>query len=214
MENIIEIRNLKKGFNDLVIFDEYDLDIRRNSFTVISGASGSGKSTLLNMIGLLDREDGGTIVRFGKKVVKPFTKDSENLLREKIGYLFQNFALIDNKSVRYNLEIALENVKSDHKGELISKALKEVGLEGFEEKMIYKCSGGEQQRIALARLMLKPCELILADEPTGSLDHENKMKVVDLLKGFQRAGKTVVLVTHDEDLMHLGEPLIRIDQVP
>lgn len=88
MENIIEIRNLKKGFNDLVIFDEYNLDIRRNSFTVISGASGSGKSTLLNMIGLLDREDGGTIVRFGKKRVKPFTKASEVLLREKIGYLF------------------------------------------------------------------------------------------------------------------------------
>jgi len=104
MENIIEIRNLKKGFNDLVIFDEYDLDIRRNSFTVISGASGSGKSTLLNMIGLLDREDGGTIVRFGKKGVKPFTKASETLLREKIGYLFQNFALIDNKSDQYNLE--------------------------------------------------------------------------------------------------------------
>ena len=104
MENIIEIRNLKKGFNDLVIFDEYDLDIRRNSFTVISGASGSGKSILLNLIGLLDREDGGTIVRFGKKVVKPFTKASENLLREKIGYLFQSFALIDNKSDQYNLE--------------------------------------------------------------------------------------------------------------
>jgi len=213
MENIIEIRNLKKRFNDLVIFNEYDLDIRRNSFTVISGASGSGKSTLLNMIGLLDREDGGTIVRFGKKGVKPFTKASEILLREKIGYLFQNFALIDHKSVRYNLEIALENVKSDQKGELISKALKEVGLEGFEEKMIYKCSGGEQQRIALARLMLKPCELILADEPTGSLDHGNKMIILEVLKRLHGEGKTILIVTHDEELMSMGDPHVRLENL-
>lgn len=96
----------------------------------------------------------------------------------------------------------------------VKEVLEAVGLAGFEKKKVYQCSGGEQQRVAIARLMLKPCELILADEPTGSLDHENKMKVVDLLKGFQRAGKTVVLVTHDEVLMHLGEPLIRIDQVP
>src|SRR5690606_36176223 len=202
-----------KGFIDLVILDEYNPDIRSNSVTVISGASGSGKSTLLTMIGLPDREDGRTSVRCGKKGEKHFTKASETLLRAQLKYLIQNFALIDNKSVRYNLEIALENVKSDHKGELISKALKEVGLEGFEEKMIYKCSGGEQQRIALARLMLKPCELILADEPTGSLDHGNKMIILEVLRRLHGEGKTILIVTHDEELMSIGDPHIRLENL-
>lgn len=214
MENVISIQGLEKNFGKKTVFSRFNLEIPEGSFTVISGASGSGKSTLLNIIGLLEKKDKGEMVHFGQKNIKPFSTKATNLLKDKIGYLFQNYALVDNATVEYNLKLAMEGHDTSKENNRVKEVLEAVGLAGFEKKKVYQCSGGEQQRVAIARLMLKPCELILADEPTGSLDHENKMKVVDLLKGFQRAGKTVVLVTHDEDLMHLGEPLIRIDQVP
>ena len=103
------------------------------------------------------------------------------MLREKIGYLFQNFALVENETVEYNLKLALDNIKADKK-EKIKEVLKEVQLEGYENKKIYKCSGGEQQRVAIARLLLKQCDLILADEPTGSLDESNREIIIKLLK--------------------------------
>ncbi|HBW14513.1 MULTISPECIES: ATP-binding cassette domain-containing protein [Proteiniclasticum] len=214
MENVISIQGLEKNFGKKTVFSGFSLEIPEGSFTVISGASGSGKSTLLNIIGLLEKKGKGETVHFGQKNIKPFSTKATNLLKDKIGYLFQNYALVDNATVEYNLKLAMEGHDTSKENNRVKEVLEAVGLAGFEKKKVYQCSGGEQQRVAIARLMLKPCELILADEPTGSLDHENKMKVVDLLKGFQRAGKTVVLVTHDEDLMHLGEPLIRIDQVP
>jgi len=214
MENVISIQGLEKNFGKKTVFSRFNLEIPEGSFTVISGASGSGKSTLLNIIGLLEKKGKGETVHFGQKNIKPFSTKATNLLKDKIGYLFQNYALVDNATVEYNLKLAMEGHDTSKENNRVKEVLEVVGLAGFEKKKVYQCSGGEQQRVAIARLMLKPCELILADEPTGSLDHENKMKVVDLLKGFQRAGKTVVLVTHDEDLMHLGEPLIRIDQVP
>ncbi len=214
MENVISIQGLEKNFGKKTVFYGFNLEIPEGSFTVISGASGSGKSTLLNIIGLLEKKGKGETVHFGQKNIKPFSTKATNLLKDKIGYLFQNYALVDNATVEYNLKLAMEGHDTSKENNRVKEVLEAVGLAGFEKKKVYQCSGGEQQRVAIARLMLKPCELILADEPTGSLDHENKMKVVDLLKGFQRAGKTVVLVTHDEDLMHLGEPLIRIDQVP
>jgi len=214
MENVISIQGLEKNFGKKTVFSRFNLEIPEGSFTVISGASGSGKSTLLNIIGLLEKKDKGEMVHFGQKNIKPFSTKATNLLKDKIGYLFQNYALVDNATVEYNLKLAMEGHDTSKENNRVKEVLEAVGLAGFEKKKVYQCSGGEQQRVAIARLMLKPCELILADEPTGSLDHENKMKVVDLLKGFQRAGKTVVLVTHDEDLMYLGEPLIRIDQVP
>lgn len=212
MENVISIQGLEKNFGKKTVFSGFSLEIPEGSFTVISGASGSGKSTLLNIIGLLEKKGKGETVHFGQKNIKPFSTKATNLLKDKIGYLFQNYALVDNATVEYNLKLAMEGHDTSKENNRVKEVLEAVGLTGFEKKKVYQCSGGEQQRVAIARLMLKPCELILADEPTGSLDHENKMKVVDLLKGFQRAGKTVVLVTHDEDLMHLGEPLIRIDR--
>lgn len=202
---------MNKSFKDVEVFKDFNLEIKKNSFTIISGTSGSGKSTLLNIIGLLDTKDNGNIYLFEEKNVHPFSKKAEYLLREKIGYLFQNFALVDNETVEYNLRIALENVRDKNKEELISNVLKQVGLKGYEKKMVYKCSGGEQQRIAIARLLLKPCELVLADEPTGSLDYDNKMLVVSLLEKMHKEGKTILIVTHDEELMEIGDNHIKLN---
>ena len=206
---IVKVKNVHKSFQSKVVFENINLEVDKGEFVVIMGESGSGKSTLLNMIGLLDKPDSGDIILFDQKNIKPFSRKAEIMLREKIGYLFQNFALVDNETVEYNLALALDNVRGNKK-EKIKEALKTVGLEGYEKKKIYKCSGGEQQRIALARLLLKPCELILADEPTGSLDAHNKEKVCQLLKQMQKDGKTNIKVTHDESLKEYATQDIKI----
>ena len=210
---IVKIENMNKKFGDLDIFENFNLYVRENEFVAIIGKSGSGKSTLLNIIGLLENKSSGEAEIFGNKNVKPFSRIASKLLRFKIGYLFQNFALLEDKSVEYNLMLGMENLKIRNKSEKISNALKEVGLEGYEKKMIYKCSGGEQQRIAIARLLLKPCELILADEPTGSLDEENKKIIYTLLKMLQEKGKTIIVVSHDLELIKLADRTISIDMI-
>ena len=197
---VVVVDKIHKQYHDHVIFDDF----------AIQGASGSGKSTLLNMIGLLDSPDKGNIVVFDKKNVKPFSRQANKLLKAKIGYLFQNFALIDNKSVYYNLYLSIDHFSFPDKKERILKALEDVGLKGFENKKICECSGGEQQRVALARLLIKPCQLILADEPTGSLDSVNKEVVFKILKKMQSQGKTIVIVSHDEELVERADRIINI----
>lgn len=212
MNKIVELKHINKQFDDTCVLRDFTMEVKENSFTIIKGTSGSGKSTLLNLIGLLDKPDSGDVVLFGEKNIKPFSKKAELVLRNHIGYLFQNFALIENESVSYNLSIALSSKKDINKKKKIEQALIDVGLVDYANKKIFKCSGGEQQRIAIARLLLKPCELILADEPTGSLDHENKELVFELLKKLQKMGKTIIVVTHDEDLMRLGDQLISLNK--
>lgn len=207
---IVKIEHLKKSFGDHVIFSDLNLEVKKGEFVAIEGKSGTGKSTLLNMIGLLDKQDKGTITLFGESNIKPFTNKAEKYLKDKIGYLFQNFALLEDKSVYYNMNLAIEHHKMENKKKKIAEALKAVGLEGYEQKNIFKCSGGEQQRISIARLLIKPCELVLADEPTGSLDKENKLIVFDLLKILQKMGKTVIVVSHDPDLIEIADRTINL----
>lgn len=194
---IVKMENIVKKYEDKSIFNHFYLDIEEGEYVVIIGQSGSGKSTLLNMIGLLDRPNSGDIHLFGQKNLKPFTLKAEALLKNKIGYLFQNYALIDDATVYDDLYLVLNRQNKKNAKFLINEALNQVALTGYENKKIYKCSGGEQQRVAMARLLLKKCELILADEPTGSLDEENKMIVSQLLKKMNDDGKTVIIVTHD-----------------
>ena len=205
---VVVVDKIHKQYHDHVIFDDFSMEIEQGSFVAIQGASGSGKSTLLNMIGLLDSPDKGNIVIFDKKNVKSFSRQANKLA--KIGYLFQNFALIDNKSVYYNLYLSIDHFSFSDKKERILKALEDVGLKGFENKKICECSGGEQQRVALARLLIKPCQLILADEPTGSLDSVNKEVVFKILKKMQAQGKTIVIVSHDEELVERADRIINI----
>lgn len=204
---IVELKNVNKSYGDKNVLNNLSIKIEEGTFNVIMGASGSGKSTILNIIGLLDKATSGDVILFGQKNMRPFSMKAEQMLKNKIGYLFQNFALIENETVANNLKLALENVKGNKK-ERISEALKEVGLEGYENKKIFKCSGGEQQRVAIARLLLKPCELILADEPTGSLDIKNREIVVKLLKNMQELGKTIIVVSHDSFFKEIADDVI------
>ncbi len=209
MKTII-VDKIHKQYHSHVILDDFSMEVEQASFVAIQGASGSGKSTLLNMIGLLDKPDKGNIILFGNQNVEPFSRKANEILKNKIGYLFQNFALIENKTVFYNLSLSIDHFKFSDKKDRILYALQEVGLEGFENKKIYECSGGEQQRVALARLLVKPCDLILADEPTGSLDDQNKEIVFQILKKMQKQGKTIVMVSHDSQLVSRADKIINI----
>jgi putative ABC transport system ATP-binding protein len=201
METIVKLENISKSFQGVEVLKDLNLTIQKGEFVAIIGSSGCGKSTLLNIIGLLDKQDQGDMTLFGEKNVRPFSHKAEMILRDRIGYLFQNYALIENQTVGYNLEIVFDHkVKKEEKKQKIQEALEKVGLKGIENKKVFKCSGGEQQRIALARLLIKPCDLVLADEPTGNLDIENREKVLQILKDLNQLGKTIILVTHDLDV--------------
>ncbi|EJS44899.1 hypothetical protein ICE_05856 [Bacillus cereus BAG1X1-2] len=198
---MIEMINMCKAFDKKVIFKNFNLEVKSGEFIGIVGKSGKGKTTLLNIIGTLEEADSGTVKIMDKDTSK--RKIKRLLLREYLGFIFQNYALIDNASVNENLEIALKHKKMNkkQKEEAITLALKEVGLDNYGKEKIHTLSGGEQQRIAIARLLLKDSPLILADEPTGSLDIENRDIVVSLFQKLHKQGKTIIMVTHDKDLI-------------
>lgn len=207
---MIKIKDMHKSFNNKVVFKDFNLQINSGEFLGIVGKSGKGKTTLLNIIGTLEDIDSGIIEIMGKQIKKK--KDKRNLLRNHLGFVFQNYALIDNLSVKENLEIALNHkkIKKEEKRNLIESALKKVGLENYEKNIICTLSGGEQQRIAIARLILKDPDIILADEPTGSLDIENRNIIVSLLEDMHKRGKTIIMVTHDKSLINSFSRVIEI----
>lgn len=197
---IIELNNITKKYGNKKVLDKFSLKVDEGEMVAITGLSGKGKTTILNIIGLLEDFDEGELIIDGESNVKVNSLKATKILRDKISYLFQNFALVDDETVDYNLKLALEYTKANkkEKKELIKKVLDNVGLPCSEKNKIFELSGGEQQRIALARIMLKPCKIILADEPTGSLDEENSSNILNLLKLLKTMGKTIVIVTHDK----------------
>jgi putative ABC transport system ATP-binding protein len=202
---MIEIKGIHKTFDDKLLFSDFDLKIDSADFVVLAGPSGCGKTTLLNIIGALETVDKGEVTVDGIDITNK--KNHLNYFRTKIGFLFQNFALIDHKTVEQNLEMIQKQYRSHL---TIEEALSRVGLKDKIKKKVFTLSGGEQQRVALARLMLKKCDLILADEPTGSLDQKNAQLVIEILKNLNKEGKTIVLVTHDETIKQKGKRLVNL----
>lgn len=196
---MIKISNLTKSFDNHIVLDNINIEIKKGEMLAIVGKSGSGKSTLLNIIGMIEGDYEGDYQFKDYKNVKVNSKMSSKIIREEMSFIFQSFALIEDESVKKNLLLALQYVKlnKDEKENLMIAALKSVGLDGILDKKIASLSGGEQQRVALARAILKPSSLILADEPTGSLDNKNKEYVMETLKELNKAGKTIIVVTHD-----------------
>lgn len=194
----ISLEKVTKRYGEKIIFDTVSLSIQDNEMVAITGKSGSGKSTLLNMLGLLEPFGRGTL-RINQYVDPPINSyTAMKLRRNVIGYLFQNFALADNLTVQQNLKLAMAYQKAPKKQETIEEALAQVSLpQNIIHQKVYQLSGGEQQRVAIARLLLKPCDIILADEPTGSLDTENRDLIIELLHFLNKQGKTIIVVTHD-----------------
>lgn len=202
---LLEIKNISKSFGNRVIFKNFSCTIKQGDFVVFSGKSGSGKTTLLNIIGGIEKIDSGKVILDGLDMSK--NSDIIKAYREKLGFLFQNFALVENKTVEENILMIDKKYRNNL---TVANVLEKVGLNGYEKRKIYTLSGGEQQRVAIARLFMKKCSIILADEPTGSLDRYNAYFIMEHLKELNRIGKTIILVTHDEELKKMGDVIIEL----
>ncbi|MFE6387456.1 ABC transporter ATP-binding protein [Nocardiopsis dassonvillei] len=191
---MITVEKLTKSFGSRVLWQDLDLTVEAGRMLALVGASGSGKTTLLNCMGLLERPSAGRILFEGTDITRLGPGGQRRFRADELGYLFQNYALVESVSVRANLDI----VKRHGTRSRQAAALERVGLAGREQERVHRLSGGEQQRVALARVLVKQPSLVLADEPTGALDHDNGAMVVEVLRQLSREGCAVVIATHDD----------------
>ena len=189
-----------------------DLNIKSGELVSIMGSSGSGKSTLLNILGMLDNYDGGAYALDGK-LIKDLSEKKAAIYRSQfLGFVFQSFNLINFKSAWENVSLPLyyQKVPRSKRKELALQRLEEVGLLDWAEHLPSEMSGGQKQRVAIARALIADPKVILADEPTGALDSVTSMEVLDLLKKVNSAGKTVIIVTHENEIAAETERIIRL----
>lgn len=191
---MITVKSLAKSFGQRTLWQGLDLTVEAGRMLALVGASGSGKTTLLNCMGLLEKPSDGQILFEGTDIARLGPGGQRRFRRDRLGYLFQDYALIENATVKANLDVARRRgTRADH-----AQALDRVGLAGRAKEKVHHLSGGEQQRVALARLMVKQPSLVLADEPTGALDSGNGAMVVEVLRQMSREGCAVVIATHDD----------------
>lgn len=212
---MIKLSKIYKSFDQRIVLSSVSLSISKNEFVCITGESGAGKTTLLNIIGLLDKPDSGELSINNKT---NFTKkEILRLRRDFFGYIFQDYLLMNDKTVEENINISkkilkYENRKQDEKD--INEIIEIVGLNSsYLNKKVYQLSGGEQQKVAIARMLLKPYELVLSDEPTGNLDHKNKNEVIEIFKGIKKNGKTIICVTHDKEVADSADRVINLSKL-
>ncbi|MHB0862222.1 ABC transporter ATP-binding protein [Paenibacillus sp. SEL3] len=215
---MITINNLHKAFKVgervLEVLKGVDLSIKRGSMTAIMGRSGSGKSTLLNIIAGLDKPDSGTYMYEQEDLTTKTLNQLADFRREKIGFILQNYALIDTKNVFDNVALPLKyskypKAKISH---MVEDVLEALELEKLGFHSVDMLSGGEMQRVAIARALVQEPEIILADEPTGSLDEQSEQNILGILKDLNIRGKTIVVVTHDQQVADACDETIYIKE--
>ena len=187
-----------------------DLEIKPGEFAAVTGPSGAGKTTLLHILGCLDTPVRGEVLFNGARVDRMSEKELTRIRREKIGFIFQQFYLIPGLSVADNIALPLLFNKQKPDKQRIEALARMVGLEKRTGHVPAALSGGEMQRTAIARALVNQPEIILADEPTGNLDSENSEKIFKILKGLNKSGLTVLMITHNPDLASKAERIIRM----
>lgn len=216
MSELITLHDICKiynpGENEVRALDHVDLHIDENEFVAIIGQSGSGKSTLMNMLGCLDVPTSGIYMLHGKDVSHLSDDELSDIRNREIGFIFQGFNLIQNLTALENVELPLiyRGVSKKERESLSIAALKRVGL---EKRMTHKpaeMSGGQQQRVAIARAIAQAPPVILADEPTGNLDSASTDEIMEILRGLHREGRTVILITHDNEIAAKARRVIKI----
>lgn len=216
MGALIHIENMKKiynpGENEVRALDGIDLDIEKGDLVAIVGHSGSGKSTLMNMLGCLDTPTSGKYVLDGQDVASMTDNQFADVRNKEIGFIFQGFNLISNLDAVGNVELPLvyRGVSKNERKQLAMEALKSVGLEDRMKHKPNEMSGGQQQRVAVARAVAAKPPIILADEPTGNLDTKSTQEIMEILKELHRSGRTVIIITHDEEIASQAHRVIRI----
>ena len=214
--SLIEIRDIYKiynpGENEVRALDGIDLTVEHGEFLAIVGQSGSGKSSLMNMLGLLDIPTSGTYTLDGVDVANMTDDELSEIRNKEIGFIFQGFNLIPSLTAVENVELPLvyRGMKKEERNKLALEALERVGLSHRLDHLPKQMSGGQQQRVAIARAVAARPPIILADEPTGNLDSHSGVEVMKILHELHEEGRTIILITHDNDIANEAQRVIRI----
>ena len=213
---MIEIKDLHKsyymGSNTLHVLKGLNFKVADGEMIAIMGSSGSGKSTLLNILGILDEADKGTYELDGRKIKNLNEKVAAQYRNKFLGFVFQSFNLISYKSALDNIALPLyyQGVKRSIREEKAMHYLEKVGLAGWAAHLPSELSGGQKQRVAIARAMASDPKVLLADEPTGALDSTNSFEVMELMQEINDEGKTILVVTHEDDISHMCKRIVNI----
>ncbi|EAK9955990.1 ABC transporter ATP-binding protein [Campylobacter lari] len=207
MKNIIKISNLNRNFNEVKALQNINLEVKQGEWLAIMGPSGSGKSTLLNILSLMDTQSSGEYFLDDKEVGNLSEEEKSVIRREKIGLIFQQFHSIPYLNDLENVMLAQFYHSSIEQKDAIM-ALEKVGLSHRLTHLPSQLSGGEQQRLCIARALVNDPEILLADEPTGNLDEANEKNILELFCKLKQDGKTIVLITHNPDLATFADRTI------
>ncbi|MCZ6173518.1 ABC transporter ATP-binding protein [Campylobacter ureolyticus] len=209
MENVISLKNIFKSFKDVHALEDISFDVPKNQWLSIMGPSGSGKTTLINILSLMDNPTSGIYELLGKNVANLSQNEHLKIRRETIGLIFQQFHLIPYLSVLENVMLA-QYYHSSVEVEDAKAMLDMVGLGHRFTHLPSQLSGGEQQRVCIARALINNPEILIADEPTGNLDEKNEGVVLELFQKIKKDGKTIILITHNPNLGKQGDRMITL----
>jgi putative ABC transport system ATP-binding protein len=217
---MIKISDIEKCYHtdeiDIVALNKMSIEVDDGEFVAIMGPSGCGKSTLLNILGFLDDPDSGSYVFNGMEVGRLNERKRADLRKQNVGFLFQNFNLIDDLTVFENVELPMiyTGVSTSARAKRTDEVLDRMHIEQRRKTYPQQLSGGQQQRVALARAVVNKPKLILADEPTANLDHDNGKEVMELLDELNKDGATIIMVTHSENDAKYSHRVIRLPDIP
>ncbi len=214
--SLIELNNITKSYplgeTQLQILKGITLHIGLGEFVAIMGPSGSGKSTLMNILGCLDKPTSGSYLLDGKRVDGLSSDELAQIRNQKIGFVFQGFNLLSRTTALENVELPMvySGVGAAERRERAQKALEKVGLKERMDHQPNQLSGGQQQRVAIARAIVNEVPIIFADEPTGNLDTKMSIEIMNLFTELNKGGRTIILVTHEEDIARYAKRIIKI----
>jgi putative ABC transport system ATP-binding protein len=213
---MIQLKNIYKEYRtgDIVtkVLNDICLEIHKGEFVAIMGISGSGKSTLLNILGCMDRPTKGEYILDGISIHGLGDKQLSVIRNQKVTFVFQNFALMEKYTAIENIELPLlqRHLSVNERKKTVIDIAKQLGIEEQLYKLPKQMSGGQQQRVAIARALASGSDILLADEPTGALDHKNGIELMALLQQLNERGKTIILVTHDQEVASHARRIIQI----
>ncbi|WIY01032.1 ABC transporter ATP-binding protein [Amycolatopsis mongoliensis] len=190
--------------------DQVNLHVDESAFVVVLGASGSGKTTLLNMIGALDNPTSGTVRLAGVELTSASRAERTRIRRHTVSFIFQSFNLFPGLTARENVQFGADVAGRDEPGRVAAEVLAQVGLGERADHFAHQLSGGEQQRVAIARALATGNPILLADEPTGELDFRTGVQILELLRDQARAGRTVIVVTHNREISRAADRVIEL----
>lgn len=208
--SLLELKNISKIYGNLKALDDINLKVEKGEWVAIMGPSGSGKSTLMNIIGCMDKPSVGEVFLDGKDISKESARSLTEIRRDKIGLIFQQFHLINYLTAVENVMVAQYYHSMPDEEEAL-EALKRVGLGDRAKHLPSQLSGGEQQRVCIARALINHPEVILADEPTGNLDETNENIVLDIFRQLHEEGATLIVVTHDPEVGEVAERTVILE---